>query len=149
MLLPRVPRSEECFVWRHLVSVAVDENRTEVFLTAGKEWEEHGEDSAHIKRRQSSSLPHNRPSSSGSHCALPAHTGVKHRGGKLEPPSCFRGENTQSSPQKHTGKSRSLITTPWAESGCLSEFSERLTPLKSRLEARAVPCVLTGLEEEG
>lgn len=56
-------------------------------LTAGEEHQNHGEDSAHIKRRGSSSFPHNHPSSSGSDFTpLPSQTGLrKDRGVKLEP----------------------------------------------------------------
>ena len=58
-------------------------------LTGGEEWEKHREDSAHVKRRGSSSFPHNHPSSSGSHFTpLPAQTGLrKNRREELEPPS--------------------------------------------------------------
>lgn len=59
--------------------------RKKRLLTAGEEEEKHGEESAHIKRRGSSSYPHNHPSSSGKHFPpLPGQTRIREEQNELK-----------------------------------------------------------------
>lgn len=85
------------------------------FLTGGEKSEKHSEDSAHVKRRGSSSFPHNHPSSSGSRFApLPGHMGLN-RGEKLA--AALQRSHWEDSPQNRSeaGRSPSLITAKLAE----------------------------------